>query len=153
MVRELNVDIYRFSISWPRILPNGYKNHINKAGIDYYNNIIDGNYHVVPTPMKLNFMIICTRYAELLAYNITPFVTIYHWDLPQRLQELGGWANSELIDIFIDYAKILFDNFGDRVKMWTTFNEVRRRGLIIRYYFVIVTLINRTIAYQALACV
>ncbi|KAJ2953848.1 hypothetical protein O0L34_g1479 [Tuta absoluta] len=101
MMRELGLDYYRFSLSWTRILPNGFANEINQAGVDHYNKLID----------------------EMLKYNIEPMITLYHWDLPQKLQDLGGWTNPHIIDWFADYARICFKLFGDRIKNWITMNE------------------------------
>ncbi|CAG5128995.1 unnamed protein product, partial [Candidula unifasciata] len=100
-LEKLGVDFYRFSIAWTRILPNGTIDNINQAGIDYYNRLIDA----------------------LLAKNIIPMVTLYHWDLPQTLQDYGGWTNESMVNIFGEYARICFQHFGDRVKHWITFNE------------------------------
>ena len=91
---------YRMSLAWPRIIPNGY-GEVNPKGIEHYNKVID-----------------C-----LLAHNITPFVDLYHWDLPMCLQEKGGFRNPQFPDWFEAYAKVCFEAFGDRVKMWSTFNE------------------------------
>uniref|UniRef100_A0A9J8BYU3 Lactase n=1 Tax=Cyprinus carpio carpio TaxID=630221 RepID=A0A9J8BYU3_CYPCA len=101
MLRALKVKTYRFSLSWARIFPNGYKSSLNKKGVDYYNRLIDG----------------------LIANNITPMVTLYHWDLPQALQDISGWDNPEMINIFNEYCDFCYATFGDRVKFWITFNE------------------------------
>lgn len=101
LLRALRVNSYRFSLSWPRIFPNGRNQSINPHGVNYYNQLIDG----------------------LLAQNITPIVTLYHWDLPQSLQDIGGWENSTLIELFDNFADFCFQTFGDRVKFWITFNE------------------------------
>ncbi|KAM3966826.1 myrosinase 1-like [Aphomia sociella] len=103
MMRELGLDAYRFSLSWSRILPNGFPNKISEAGVAFYNNYIN----------------------EMLKYNITPMVTLYHWDLPQRLAQLGGFENPLIADWYEDYARVAYEQFGDRVKHWITFNEPR----------------------------
>ncbi|XP_077065620.1 lactase/phlorizin hydrolase-like [Siphateles boraxobius] len=101
MLRALKLKNYRFSLSWSRIFPSGKKSSLNQKGVDYYNRLIDG----------------------LLSNNITPMVTLYHWDLPQALQNINGWDNPELINIFNEYCDFCYSTFGDRVKFWITFNE------------------------------
>lgn len=103
-MKELGLDFYRFSIAWSRVLPNGFADRINQAGVDYYNNLIN----------------------EMLANGITPFVTMYHWDIPNNLQKLGGWSNPLVVDWFVEYAKVLLDKFGDRVRYWMTINEPKQ---------------------------
>ncbi|MBD7911097.1 glycoside hydrolase family 1 protein [Clostridium cibarium] len=100
LMAEMGLESYRFSVSWPRIMPNG-DGKVNKKGLDFYNNLIN----------------------ECLKYGIVPFVTLYHWDMPQVLEEKGGWTNKATIDAFVKYAETCFKAFGDRVKHWITFNE------------------------------
>ncbi len=100
LMKELNFQAYRFSISWPRILPQG-KRRANQEGIDFYSRLVD----------------------ELLDNNITPMATLYHWDLPQALQDKGGWEDRDIAGRFADYAELVGYKLGDRIKMWATLNE------------------------------
>ncbi|CAI8592228.1 unnamed protein product [Vicia faba] len=102
-MRNMNLDAYRFSISWSRILPKGHLNGgINQEGVKYYNNLIN----------------------ELLANGLQPFVTLFHWDLPQTLEdEYDGFLSPLIVKDFQDYADLCFKKFGDRVKHWITLNE------------------------------
>lgn len=98
--KELHLKAYRFSIAWSRIFPNGY-GEVNQKGLQYYVKLVN----------------------ELLDNGITPFVTIFHWDLPQQLQNEGGWANRQCIHHYLDYCRILFETFRGKVKHWSTMNE------------------------------
>ncbi len=100
LMKELGLKAYRFSTSWPRVLPNGV-GPINPAGLDFYSRLVD----------------------ELLEANIRPFLTLYHWDLPQALQDIGGWENPDSVKWFADYAGVMAHALGDRIKDWTTLNE------------------------------
>uniref|UniRef100_A0A3Q0R1W9 Lactase n=1 Tax=Amphilophus citrinellus TaxID=61819 RepID=A0A3Q0R1W9_AMPCI len=101
ILKQLKVSHYRFSISWPRVLPDGTINHINEAGINYYQKLLNA----------------------LLAANIQPQVTLYHWDLPQAIEDYGGFLNDSFVKLFRDYADLMFDRLGSKVKIWITFNE------------------------------
>ncbi len=101
LMKEQGLKAYRFSISWPRIIPKG-RGEINPSGIKFYNDLID----------------------ELIKNDIVPVVTLYHWDLPQALQDLySGWLSPEIVEDFENYASVCFENFGDRVKHWIVMNE------------------------------
>jgi beta-glucosidase len=100
LMKAMNNNAYRFSVAWPRVIPTG-DGSVVEAGLDYYDRLIDA----------------------LLADDITPFVTLYHWDLPQALQDKGGWANRATIDAFLRYVDVVVTALGDRVSLWATFNE------------------------------
>lgn len=100
LMQRIGLGSYRFSISWPRVLPFG-SGRANEAGLAFYDRLVDG----------------------LLEAGIAPCVTLYHWDLPQALQDLGGWMNRDTALRFADYADLLFGRLGDRVARWITHNE------------------------------
>lgn len=100
LMKTLGLHAYRFSIAWPRILPAG-RGTVNQAGVDFYDRLVDG----------------------LLAAGIRPWVTLYHWDLPQVLQDEGGWPVRSTAEAFVEYADVMSRALGDRVKDWMTLNE------------------------------
>jgi beta-glucosidase len=100
LMRDIGLRAYRFSVSWPRVLPRGF-GEPNEKGLDFYDRLVD----------------------ELLAAGIAPCATLYHWDLPQSLQDTGGWASRDTALHFADYARLVFARLGDRVRTWITHNE------------------------------
>ena len=101
LARDLGLNSYRFSIAWPRIFPDGMGATPNSKGIDFYSRLIDG----------------------MLERGLEPWATLYHWDLPQTLQDRGGWANRETVSAFVGFSEVASRHFGDRVKHWITHNE------------------------------
>ena len=100
LLREMNLTSYRFSIAWPRVLPQG-SGAVNRRGLDYYSRLTDA----------------------LLDAGIRPFPTLYHWDLPQALEEKGGWPSRDTAGRFADYAQVVVEALGDRIREWMIFNE------------------------------
>ncbi|MFJ5292608.1 GH1 family beta-glucosidase [Streptomyces sp. NPDC088348] len=100
LMKQLGVDAYRFSVAWPRVVPGG-DGPVNEKGLAFYDRLVD----------------------SLLEAGITPFPTLYHWDLPQTLQDRGGWPARETAEHFAEYAAVVARRLGDRVKDWTTLNE------------------------------
>ncbi|XP_037496901.1 beta-glucosidase 17 isoform X2 [Jatropha curcas] len=109
LMKKIGLDSFRFSISWSRILPNGkISGGVNQKGVDFYNFIVD----------------------ELISNGIQPLVTLFHWDVPQAIEdEYGGFLSSEIVDDYRNYADFCFKEFGDRVKYWVTINEPDIVGL------------------------
>jgi beta-glucosidase len=101
LMKELGMQAYRFSTAWPRVIPGG-RGPINKAGLDFYDRLVDG----------------------LLEADIVPYTTLFHWDLPQVLQDQGGWLNRDTVEAFGVYAEAVVKRLGDRVKNWMTHNEI-----------------------------
>ena len=100
LMRELGLDAFRFSIAWPRVLPEG-RGRVNEAGLDFYDKLVD----------------------ELLGNGIAPYVTLFHWDTPQVLEDAGGWPARETVDAFAEYVEAVSARLGDRVAHWITHNE------------------------------
>ena len=100
LISSLGLRAYRFSISWPRIQPDG-RGPANQKGLDFYRGLLEG----------------------LRERGISPLVTLYHWDLPQRLEDEGGWASRDTVDRFVEYSELVLDGLGDLVEDWTTHNE------------------------------
>ena len=100
LMRRLGLDAFRFSIAWPRVMPTG-RGPVNEAGLDFYDRLVD----------------------ELLAHDIEPFATLFHWDTPQALEDAGGWPARGTAEAFVEYAEAVVGRLGDRVQHWITHNE------------------------------
>ena len=100
LMRELGIDAFRLSVSWPRVIPAG-RGPVNAKGLDFYDRLVD----------------------ELLGNGITPFVTLFHWDTPQPVEDAGGWPARDTVDAFSEYVAAVADRLGDRVRHWITHNE------------------------------
>jgi beta-glucosidase len=101
LMRDLGLNAYRFSIAWPRILPSG-RGTVNQAGVDFYSRLVDA----------------------LLEARIEPYLTLYHWDLPQSLQDEGGWPDRAIVPAFVEYAEVVSRALGDRVRNWITVSSL-----------------------------
>ncbi len=100
LIRQMNFNVFRFSLSWPRILPNG-TGEVNQKGLDFYHRVID----------------------KCLSVGLEPWITIYHWDLPQVLETQGGWGNRQILGWFSEYVDVVTREFGSKVKNWMVMNE------------------------------
>ena len=100
LMRELGLDAFRFSIAWPRVIPDG-RGKVNEQGLDFYDRLVD----------------------ELLGNGIAPYVTLFHWDTPQAIENAGGWPLRDTVDAFAEYVEAVADRLGDRVGHWITHNE------------------------------
>tara|TARA_R110001583_G_scaffold127221_2_gene278838 strand:+ start:6422 stop:7840 length:1419 start_codon:yes stop_codon:yes gene_type:complete len=107
LMAEMGFKVYRFSISWSRLLPEG-TGRVNQEGIEFYNNLID----------------------ECLKYDIIPLVTMFHFDMPAALDERGSWSNPDSVNWFVEFAKLMYESYGDRVKYWLTINEQNMLTLV-----------------------
>jgi beta-glucosidase len=100
LMRELGLDAFRFSVAWPRVLPQG-RGRVNAKGLDFYDRLVD----------------------ELLGNGIEPYVTLFHWDTPQALEDAGGWPVRATVDAYAEYVEVVASRLGDRVRHWITHNE------------------------------
>lgn len=100
LMKDMGIKAYRFSVAWSRIIPKG-KGEVNQKGLDFYIRLVD----------------------ELRKAGIEPVITLYHWDLPQALQDIGGWANPDMPEYFLEYAKVILKALGGKVRKWITLNE------------------------------
>lgn len=112
--------MFRMSLSWTRLLPNGFINHVSKSGVRFYNNVLD----------------------EILANGMIPMVVIFHWDLPYSMQQMGGLTNPRFVDWFEQYARFAFNTFGDKVGIYDSVYKIVRHILLEKINIVVNVMVN-----------